>query len=75
MSKRIKNVGGINDILELERENDALLKQVGKLEQENADLKIENAHLKTQIREQTIIYPFAASAKTDSPIYKDFKNA
>jgi len=80
MSKRVRFVGGNNDIEELQIENDELSKKVWGLEsellkvkQEKADLNIEIAHLRKQIKEQTIIYPYAPT--TETPIYEGLDNA
>ena len=80
MSKRVRFVGGNNDIEELQIENDELSKKVQelenallKVEQEKADLKIEIAHLRKLIKAQTIIYPYAPT--TEAPNYEGLGNA
>ena len=80
MSKRVRFVGGNNDIEELQIENDELSKKVQelenallKVEQEKADLKIEIAHLRKLIKAQTIIYPYASTVKP--PNYEGLGNA
>jgi len=80
MSKRVRFVGGNNDIEELQIENDELSKKVWglesalvKVEQEYADSKIEIAHLRKQIKAQTIIYPYTPT--TETPNYEGLGNA